>query len=117
MGELATLIEWEPFREIAGDLYTNTTDQGGRPNIDVVLMIKLLVLQLMYGLSDPELERQANDKISFLRFLGFPEKVPDQTPVWYFRERLSKAGKDKAIWNELQRQLEGKGLKIRKGVI
>ena len=65
LGELATLIEWEPFREIVGDLYTNTTEQGGRPNIEVVLMIKLLVLQSMYGLSDPELERQANDKISF----------------------------------------------------
>ena len=117
LGELATLIEWEPFREIVGELYTNTTEQGGRPNIDVVLMIKLLVLQSMYGLSDPELERQANDKISFLRFLGFPEKVPDQTTVWYFRERLSKTKKDKAIWKELQRQLEGKGLKIRKGVI
>ena len=117
LGELATLIEWEPFREIVGELYTNTTDQGGRPNIDVVLMIKLLVLQSMYGLSDPELERQANDKISFLRFLGFPEKVPDHTTVWYFRERLSKTKKDKAIWKELQRQLEGKGLKIRKGVI
>ena len=34
LGELATLIEWEPFREIVGDLYTNTTEQGGRPNID-----------------------------------------------------------------------------------
>ena len=100
-----------------GELYTNTTEQGGRINIDVVLMIKLLALQLMYGLSDPELERKANDKISFLRFLGFPKKVPDQTTVWYFRERLSKTKKDKAIWKELQRQLEGKGLKIRKGVI
>jgi IS5 family transposase len=117
LGELETLIEWEPFREIVGKPYTNTTERGGRPNIDVVLMIKLLVLQSMYGLSDPELERQANDKISFLRFLGFPEKVPDHTTVWYFRERLSKTKKDKAIWNELQRQLEVKGLKIRKGVI
>ena len=80
-------------------------------------MIKLLVLQSMYELSDPELERQANDKISFLRFLGFPKKVPDHMTVGYFRERLSKTKKDKAIWNELQRQLEGKGLKIRKCVI
>ena len=117
LGELATLIEWESFREIVGDLYTNTTEQGGRPNIDVVLMIKLLVLQSMYGLSDPELERQANDKISFLRFLGFPKKIPVQTTVWYFRERLSKTNKDEVIWNELQRQLDEKGLKIRKGVI
>jgi IS5 family transposase len=117
LGELATLIEWQPFREIVGNLYTNTTEQGGRSNIDVVLMIKLLELQSMYGLSDPELERQANDKISFLRFLGFPEKVPYHTTVWYFRERLSKTKKDRTIWTELQRQLEGKGLKIRKGVI
>jgi transposase, IS5 family len=117
LGELATLIEWEPFREIVGDLYTNTTEQGRRPNIDVVLRIKLLVLQSMYGLSDPELERQANDKISFLRFLGFPEKIPDQTTVWYFQERLSKTNQDEAIWSELQRQLDGKGLMIRKGVI
>ena len=28
LGELATLIEWEPFREIVGDLYTNTTKAG-----------------------------------------------------------------------------------------
>ena len=66
LGDLATLIEWEPFRAIVGDIYTNTTEHGGRSNIDVVLMIKLLVLQSMYGLSDPEPERQANDKISFL---------------------------------------------------
>ena len=76
LGEQTTLIKWEPFRDIIGDLYANTTEQGGRPNIDVVLMIKLLVLQSMYGQSDPEHERQANGKIAFLRFIGFPEKVP-----------------------------------------
>ena len=113
LGELSILIEWEPFREIVGEIYTNTTEQGGRPNIDVVLMIKLLVLQSNNGLSDPELERQANDKISFLKFLGFPEKIPDHTTVWYFRERLSKTKKAKVIWNELQKQLEGKRVEDR----
>jgi IS5 family transposase len=37
--------------------------------------------------------------------------------VWYFRERLSKTSTDKQIWNELQRQLDQKGLKVKKGVI
>jgi len=74
-------------------LYTNATDQGGRPNFDEILMVKLLVLQSMHGLSDPELERQANDKISFLKFLGFPEKIPDQSTIWYFRDRLIKHNK------------------------
>jgi IS5 family transposase len=117
LGEFATIIDWEPFRQIVGDIYTNITEQGGRPNIDIVLMVKMLVLQSMYNLSDPELERQANDRISFLKFLGFPEKIPDRSTVWYFRERLARTGKEKAIWNELQRQLDEKGLEIKKGVI
>ena len=85
--------------------------------MDIVLMVKLLVLQSMSNLYDPELERQANNRISFMKFLHFPEKIPDQTTVWYFRERLAKTGKDKAIWEELQRQLDVKGLEIRKGTI
>ena len=117
LDEFSTLIDWGLFHHVVGDIYQNRTEQGGRPNMDIVLMVKLLVLQSMYNLYDPELERQANDRISFMKFLGFPEKIPDQTTVWYFRERLAKTGKDKAIWSELQRQLDAKGLKIRKGTI
>lgn len=80
-------------------------------------MVKLLVLQSMYGLSDPELERQANDKLSFLKFLGFPEKIPDQSTIWYFRERLIKHKKLELIWEELRHQENALGLKIKKGTI
>ena len=58
--------------------------------MDIVLMVTLLVLQSFYNLSDPELEREANDRISFMKFLDFPEKIPDQTTVWYFREVASR---------------------------
>lgn len=85
--------------------------------MDSVLMVKLLVLQAWYGLSDPELERQAGNRIDFMHFLGFPEKAPDYSTVWRFRERLAETGRDKLIWAELQRQLEGKGLKVKKGVV
>jgi len=80
-------------------------------------MVKMLVLQSWYGLSDPELERQANDRLSFRRFLGFPDVIPDSTTVWLFRERLAESGRDKAVWAELQRQLDGKGLSVKKGVV
>ena len=43
-------------------MYTNDTERGGRPNTDEVLMVKLLVLQAWYGLSDPELQRQLDEK-------------------------------------------------------
>ena len=47
-------------------------------------MLKLLVLQSIYGLSDPEPERQADDKIAFLIFSWFPMKVLDQTTIGDF---------------------------------
>lgn len=117
LAELESLIEWEAFRPIISQIYNNHTDQGGRPNTDEILLVKMLVLQSLYGLSDPEMERQANDRISFRKFLGFPEKIPDHTTLWYFRERLIRSRKEQAIWDQLQTQIEVKGLKIRKGVI
>jgi IS5 family transposase len=80
-------------------------------------MIRLLVLQQWYGLSDPELERQATDRISFRHFLGYPEMIPDRSTIWLFRERLAQTGKDTVIWEEFQRQLETQGLTIQRGVI
>ena len=85
--------------------------------MDPVLMVKLLVLQSWYGLSDPELERQASLRIDFMHFLGYPEKAPDYSTVWRFRERLAETGRDKLVWEELQRQLDLKGLSVRKGVV
>jgi IS5 family transposase len=110
------LLDWEAFRPIASGLYDNRGPKGGRPNVDEVVMVKLLVLQSWYGLSDPELERQVDDRLSFQRFIGFPEKAPDYSTVWQFRERLAQTGKDRELWAELQRQLDEKGLKVRKGV-
>ncbi|MDN7026021.1 transposase, partial [Methanoculleus sp. FWC-SCC1] len=92
LGEVSGLVDWDAFRPLLADLYTNAEGRGGRPNCDVVLMIKLLVLQQWYGLSDPELERQATDRISFRHFLGYPESIPDRSTVWLFRERLAKTG-------------------------
>jgi IS5 family transposase len=117
LAEAEKQIDWEAFRPITKPMYTNDTPRGGRPNTDEVVMMKLLVLQAWYGLSDPELERQVDDRLSFQRFLGFPEKAPDYSTVWSFRERLAATGTDRLLWEELQRQMDEKGLKVRKGVV
>ncbi len=110
------LIDWEAFRPIVSGMYANGTERGGRPNVDEVVMVKLLVLQQWHGLSDPELERQVADRLSFQRFLGFPEEAPDYSTVWQFRERLASTGKERELWEELQRQMDERGLKVKKGV-
>ena len=117
LAQLEAMIDWEAFRPIVAGLYDNKSERGGRPNIDEVVMIKLLVLQAWYGLSDPELERQVADRISFRRFLGSWEVIPDHSTVWLFRERLTETGKDKEVWEELQQQLDAKGYEVKKGVI
>jgi len=117
LAEINPLIDWGVFRPIVREMYDNRTERGVRPNIDEIVMIKMLVLQSWYGLSDPELERQANDGISFQKFLGFPESIPDRSTVWAFRERLIETGKDEVIWEELQKQIDSKGLKVKEGVI
>jgi IS5 family transposase len=57
LAEVESIIDWRAFVPIIASLFSNNTPLGGRPNIDGIVMLKLLVLQHWYGLSDPELER------------------------------------------------------------
>lgn len=111
------LIDWNPFIPIVRSVFHDDPVKGGRPHTDELVVVRSMLLQSWYGLSDPELEFQCNDRLSFRNFLGFPDKVPDFTTIWKIRERLVEAGKDKLIWDELQRQLDKKGYAIKKGVI
>ena len=91
--------------QILDEMYINKTENGGRPNCDVILMFKILILQQWDGLSDLETERQMSDSISFISFLGFPDPFPDSRTIWQFRERMAKTEKDKLVWAELQKRL------------
>jgi IS5 family transposase len=115
--EIGSQIDWERFRFLEPLLYKNKTRLGGRPNIDIVIMVKLLVLQHWFGLSDPELEWQVADRISFRIFLDTTEVVPDFSTVWLFRERLIKIGRFNDLWRELQRQIDEKGYTVKEGSI
>jgi IS5 family transposase len=115
--QISDLIDWNPIRQILEEMYDNKSEKGGRPNCDVILMFKILILQHWYGLSDLEIERQIADRISFMGFLGFPDPIPDSRTIWLFKDRIEKSGKEKLVWNELQRQLDAKGLKVKRGTI
>jgi IS5 family transposase len=117
LSALAALVDWNRFLLIGNSLYKNNSKKGGRPNINIIIMIKLLILQQLYGLSDPQLELQVADRISFRVFLGTTEVIPDYSTVWLFRERLKEKGKLEAIWEEFVNQLKAKGYDVKKGVI
>ncbi len=109
-------IDWSVFPELLKDLYhNNTAPGGGRPNILITSMEKVLFSQSMYNPVDEQVEKEIKDRISFMNFLGFPEHLPDSTTIWLFRERLSINDRDRTVWNELHRQNESRGLKVKHG--
>jgi len=117
LSALVALIDWNAFLPMESTLYKNKSERGGRPNISIIIMIKLLILQQLYGLSDPQLELQVADRISFRVFLGTTEIIPDYSTVWLFRERLKENGNLDSIWEEFVNQLKAKGYDVKKGVI
>ena len=115
--EIDPMIDWESLRPMVKKLFRNDNGKGGRPNIDETVMIKTLFLQSMYNLSDESMERKLHDRISFRNFLHYPEIMPDSRTIWLFRERLSSTGTDKKIWKHIWKQLEARGIVIKKGII
>ena len=117
LSEVGKLIDWSAFRPILETMYSNQSSKGGHPNVDVILMFKIQLLEVWYNLSDIAVEREIYDRLSFWHFLGCPDSIPDNSTIWLFRERMSKTGVDKLVWAEFQRQLDLNNLKIEKGMI
>lgn len=110
-------IDWKPFVSLIKSVFYDDDITGGRPHTEEVLVVRSMLLQAWYDLSDEELEFQCHDRLSFRNFLDFPENIPDFTTIWKIRDKLKERKLDDEIWNELQRQLDEKGYKIKKGVI
>ncbi|MDG6953550.1 MAG: transposase [Nitrososphaerota archaeon] len=88
LGKVAKLVDWEAFRPALEPLFKNTGEV--RPHEDVVLMTKAMILQSWYGLADEQVERDCNDRLTFMNFLGYPSKVPDARTIWLCKERIAK---------------------------
>ena len=74
-------VEFEAFRpELNAALAYSNGTQGGRPPFDPVMMFKILVIQTTNNLSDERAEFLINDRLSFMRFLGFGLSDASPTP-------------------------------------
>ena len=81
--------EIEPY--VAPGRSSKSTKMG-RPGYPIVLMLKMVILQQLYHLSDEEIESQCLDRLTFQRFLGlnFEQNIPDAKTLWRFKEKLNK---------------------------
>jgi IS5 family transposase len=108
------LIDWAPLESLARGLRPGKV---GRPPFPPLAMLKALLLAAMYDLSDPGLEAELNDRLSFRRFCGFPldAPAPDETTLCRFRGDAGAV--IAAAFAEVTRQLDGQGLILRKGTL
>jgi IS5 family transposase len=120
---LALLSRHIDFAAIAAvvdaKLTLGSTGRGGRPPYPTVVMVKLLLLQQLYNLSDDALEYQVLDRTSFLRFLGLEDsrRVPDAKTIWVWRERLKTQDLIGDISATVSGQLQRAGFLARGGQI
>ena len=85
----------------------------------MLTLVKAVLLQSLYGLSDRELEAALADRLSFRRFVGLAldQAVPDHTVINRFRNRLIAAGLLEGLFAELDGQLEKAGVLLKRGTM
>jgi transposase len=116
LDEIGKLINWSAVMTLLDPIYAS---DEGRPSYPLLTYVKLLLLQQWYGLSDPGLEEAVDDRLSFRRFAGLPldESVPDHSTIWRFRQELAAHRLAEALFEEINRQLDVRGLIVRQGTL
>lgn len=117
--QINTVIDWLPLRRLIEHVYTNGISPTGRPGYDCMVLFRMELMRVWYGLSDGEIEEQVNDRLSFSRFagVGMDEDVPDSTTLCRFRCTLVKSGIYDSLLSEVNRQLEYRHVMVTSGVI
>lgn len=89
---------------------------GGRPAGRVGVLLRIMILQHLYGLSDPQAEEQIKDRLSFQKFIQLDthEAVPDETTLCRFRQRLIECRLHEQLLDLLNVQLEARGYIVKR---
>ena len=116
LAKIDDLVKWYRFEKLLARVRAG---ESGRPPYPALSMFKALLLQQWYGLSDPGLEEALSDRLSFRRFCGFAldEATPDETTICRFRQALIAGGLRDRLLEELNRQLERRGLFLKQGTM
>jgi len=118
MEKINAIINWSQIEAVLMKHYTVGTSKEGADAFPPLMLMKGLLLQKWFQIdSDPELENQINDRISFKKFLGLPfdKPSPDHSTFSRFRSRLSRKAMAE-INNAVLQQFAHRGLTINEGI-
>ena len=111
------LIPWGELEERISPVYS----KGGRGRRPYALsvMLRIHLVQLFYNLSDPGMEDMLYEVESVRRFVGLrlSGPLPDETTILNFRHLLERHELGRGLFQEINRHLESRGLRLREGTI
>lgn len=116
LDRVESLLDWNQIDILLAPLRSS---RYGAPGYPPLLMLKALLLQQWYSLSDPGLEEALIDRLSFRRFVGLSlgESSPDHSTISRFRSALVAQGLSEAVFEAVNLQIDAKGLILRQGTI
>ena len=111
---IGKVVDWGRLRRLVAEVHSAGE---GRPSYPPLMMVKVLLLEQWYNLSDPEMEEALKDRISFRRFvgLGLQDDTPDHSTISRFRSGLAELGVSERLFKELEKQLQRRGLILKIG--
>ena len=118
LAEMERVVPWSALCALIEPFYPKPGN--GRPPIGIERMLRIYCLQQWFNLSDPAVEEALYDSLAMRRFVDIDlgrEPVPDETTVCRFRHLLEAHDLGQKLFDEVQRHLAAKGLKVATGTI
>lgn len=119
LNRMEKYIPWKKWVEIIRPYYP--LGKRGRPPVEIEVMLRMLMLQVWFNLSDEAIEDAIYDSYAMKSFLGINfdqgEQVPDATTLCKFRKLLNDNGLQKKIFDEVQNVLKEAGMQVKGGTI
>ena len=118
LAEMQTLVPWAQLVALIEPHYPKPGN--GRPPIGLERMLRIHLLQHWLNLADAACEEALYDSAALRAFAGIDlgrEPVPDATTILKFRHLLERHELGQAIFAEVGRILQQRGLKLSAGTI
>jgi transposase, IS5 family len=113
LAEMEGVVPWSALCALIEPFYPKPGN--GRPPIGVERMLRIYFVQQWFNLSDLAVEEALYDSLAMRRFVGIDlgcEPAPDETTVCRFRHLLEAHDLGRQLFDEVQRHLAAKGLKV-----
>jgi IS5 family transposase len=118
LAQMQTLVPWAELGALIEPHYPKAGN--GRPPIGLQRMLRIHLLQHWFNLADEAMEEALYDSAALRAFVGIDlgrEPVPDATSLLRFRHLLEKHRLGEAIFAEVGKVLQARGLKLSGGTI